>query len=222
MPCANYQDGNMTGEESPAAKAVARPAQAPDLRASHADRDQVAEILRVAAGDGRLTADELDERIEAALSARTVSDLATLTADLPAAAPGQLSAEPKELIRIDQRFGDVTRVGRWVVPKRIEIKLTAGNVKLDFTDAVITQGILHIDVDLGLGGDLLLITKPGVVVVTDDLTVRMGDIKVRHRDDPGTPVILRVEVAGRVRGGDIVARLPRRTFRQWVRRENSR
>jgi len=212
----------MTGEESPAAKAVARPAQAPDLRASHADRDQVAEILRVAAGDGRLTADELDERIEAALSARTVSDLATLTADLPAAAPGQLSAEPKELIRIDQRFGDVTRVGRWVVPKRIEIKLTAGNVKLDFTDAVITQGILHIDVDLGLGGDLLLITKPGVVVVTDDLTVRMGDIKVRHRDDPGTPVILRVEVAGRVRGGDIVARLPRRTFRQWVRRENSR
>jgi len=212
----------MTGEESPAAKAVARPAQAPDLRASHADRDQVAEILRVAAGDGRLTADELDERIEAALSARTVSDLATLTADLPAAAPGQLSAEPKELIRIDQRFGDVTRVGRWVVPKRIEIKLTAGNVKLDFTDAMITQGILHIDVDLGLGGDLLLITKPGVVVVTDDLTVRMGDIKVRHRDDPGTPVILRVEVAGRVRGGDIVARLPRRTFRQWVRRENSR
>ena len=212
----------MTGEESPAAKAVARPAQAPDLRASHADRDQVAEILRVAAGDGRLTADELDERIEAALSARTVSDLATLTADLPAAAPGQLSAEPKELIRIDQRFGDVTRVGRWVVPKRIEIKLTAGNVKLDFTDAVITQGILHIDVDLGLGGDLLLITKPGVVVVTDDLTVRMGDIKVGHRDDPGTPVILRVEVAGRVRGGDIVARLPRRTFRQWVRREHSR
>jgi hypothetical protein len=35
---------------------------APDqLRASHEDRDRVVELLRVAAGDGRLTADELDE-----------------------------------------------------------------------------------------------------------------------------------------------------------------
>ena len=47
---------------------------APDrrnLRVSHEDRDQVAEQLRVAAGDGRLTADELDERLETALTART-------------------------------------------------------------------------------------------------------------------------------------------------------
>jgi len=33
------------------------------------------------------------------------------------------------------------------------------------------------------------------------------------------PVILRVELAGRIRAGDIVARLPRRTFLQWLRRE---
>src|ERR1700759_578189 len=55
------------------------------LRVSHEDRDQVAEALRVAAGDGRLTADELDERLELALSARTYDDLAPLLADLPAA-----------------------------------------------------------------------------------------------------------------------------------------
>lgn len=41
------------------------------------------EILQVAAGDGRLTAAELDERLDAALSARTTGDLARLTADLP-------------------------------------------------------------------------------------------------------------------------------------------
>ena len=63
---------------------------APDnrnLRVSHEDRDQVAEQLRVAAGDGRLTADELDERLETALTARTYGELEVLLVDLPAA-PG--------------------------------------------------------------------------------------------------------------------------------------
>jgi hypothetical protein len=41
----------------------------------HEDRHRVVDILRVAAGDGRITADELDERLEAALSARTVGEL---------------------------------------------------------------------------------------------------------------------------------------------------
>lgn len=210
----------MTGEQSPAGDAAGRPGSAPDLRVSHKDRDQVVEILREAAGDGRLTADELDERVEAALTARTVSDLAVLTADLPTPSV-ESSAQPKDLIKINQRFGSVERTGRWVVPRRMEIRLTAGDVKLDFTEAVITQARLHIDVDLGLGADLLLVTKPGIVVTTDDLTVRMGDIKVRpRRTDQNTPVILRVEVAGRVRGGDIVARYPRRTPGQWMRGEN--
>ena len=55
------------------------------LRVSHEDRDRVAEALRVAAGDGRLSADELDERLERALTARTYDDLAVLVADLPPA-----------------------------------------------------------------------------------------------------------------------------------------
>jgi hypothetical protein len=54
------------------------------MRASHEDRDRTVDVLRVAAGDGRLTLEELDERLEAALSARTVGELAVLTADLPA------------------------------------------------------------------------------------------------------------------------------------------
>jgi hypothetical protein len=55
----------------------------PPLRASAADREQAVDILRVAAGDGRLTLAELDERLEGALSARTIGELVTLTADLP-------------------------------------------------------------------------------------------------------------------------------------------
>ena len=175
------------------------------------------EVLRDAAGDGRLSASELDERVEAALTARTGSELAALTADLPAA-PGR---QAKELVRIDQRFGEVARTGRWVVPKRMEIKATAGDVTLDFTEAVITHDTLHIDVELGIGADLVLVTRPGVEVDIDDLTVRMGDVKIRHGAGR-TPVALTGVVSGRVRGGNVVARLPRRTFGQWLRREPPR
>jgi len=55
----------------------------PDLRASDADREAIAERLRAAAGEGRLTLEEADERLAAAYAARTVAELAPLTADLP-------------------------------------------------------------------------------------------------------------------------------------------
>jgi hypothetical protein len=187
-------------DELPADPAAPGHRAAPELRASHADRDRVVEILRVAAGDGRLTADELDERLEAALSARTHGE------------------QPKDLVRITQRFGDAERTGRWVVPRRMEIRSTAGGVKLDFTEAVITHDTLRIDVELGFGGDLLLVTRPGVVVDADDLEVSLGDVKLKAGADPHAPVILRVKLAGRIRGGDVVARPRRRTFWQWLRR----
>lgn len=111
---------------------------------SDRDRDRVVEILRVAAGDGRLSADELDERVGAALSARTGSELAALTADLP---PDGMPEQAKDLIRIDQSLGDVVRTGRWLVPRRMEIRLKFCDAKLDFTDAVITHNTLHIELD---------------------------------------------------------------------------
>jgi hypothetical protein len=60
---------------------------APDhgrLRASHADREQVVDLLKAAFVQGRLTQDELDARVGQALAARTYAELATLTADLTA------------------------------------------------------------------------------------------------------------------------------------------
>jgi hypothetical protein len=67
----------------PAGPATAGPARRTDQRASDADRDIAADILCAAVGDGRLTLDELDDRLGAALSARTTIELAALIADLP-------------------------------------------------------------------------------------------------------------------------------------------
>lgn len=60
------------------------------LRVSDADREEVVERLRLAAGDGRLTIDELSDRIEHAYAAKTFADLDAVTADLP----GRSTAEP--------------------------------------------------------------------------------------------------------------------------------
>src|SRR5829696_545942 len=56
---------------------------ADDLRASDAERERVVEQLRAHAGEGRLTIDELDERVGHVYAARTRRDLAALTRDLP-------------------------------------------------------------------------------------------------------------------------------------------
>jgi Domain of unknown function (DUF1707) len=71
--------------------ASVRPA-APPQRAADADRDIAADILCAAVADGRITLEELDERLGAVLSARTLTELATLIADLPDRRPGPRSA----------------------------------------------------------------------------------------------------------------------------------
>ena len=59
------------------------PADPRQLRAADTDRDQTAEVLRRAAAEGRITFEELDERIGRAYAAKTFADLEALTSDLP-------------------------------------------------------------------------------------------------------------------------------------------
>ena len=193
----------------------------PELRASHADRDRAVEELRVAAGDGRLTAEELDERLEAALTARTYRDLAVLTADLPAAAGRAASvagAKPKDVLRIQRRGGNVRQAGRWLVPKRMEIQVVGGSARLDFTEAVIFEPTLQVDAHIR-GGRLLIITRPGIVVDATEVAMVGGRVAVRPDNGIDPPVILTVEVSGEIRGGNVRVRPPHRTLVQWLRRQ---
>ena len=200
-----------------------------ELRASHADRDQVVELLRVAAGDGRLSAEELDDRLERALTARTYAELTALTADLPGTpgaivvppGAGALTAKPKDLVRIDVHGSSARRDGHWVVPKELDVKVRGGGVTLDFTEAVITQPLLRITAEVR-GGGLRLITRPGIVVDADDISQHGGSVTLPEPPGPGDPILLRVEISGSVRGGGITAEpppppgRPRRTFWQWL------
>ena len=183
------------------------PGASPGVRASDADRDQVVDVLRAAAGDGRLTADEFDERLEAALSSRTLGELAALTADLTGGPgrSGAATAQAKDVFRIDKHGGSLRRYGRWVVPRRLELRSSWCDVMLDFTNAVITCDTLRIDMNVR-GGSLILLARPGTVVDAGSLTVRDTYVTVGPSAWPGVPVILRVQLAGRMCYGQIEAR----------------
>jgi hypothetical protein len=177
-------------------------------------------MLRVSAGDGRLTAEELDERLEQAMTARTYGELARLVADLPAvgSVASPVTSRAKDVARIDTRSGHVKRVERWVVPGRMEVKVTSGHVTLDFTRAVITQPTLKLDVDVRSGA-VKLMTRPGIVVDADDVTIRSGGVKVKAPWGSDGPVDLHIVVTGRVGSGHLVARPRNRNFWQWLTRQ---
>ncbi|MCX4904364.1 DUF1707 domain-containing protein [Streptomyces sp. NBC_00878] len=208
----------MSGEILPTGKRSGS-GSSPELRASHADRDRVVDVLRVAAGDGLLTAAELDERLEVALSARTVGELTPLTADLPpvSASVGAAVTEVKDVLRIDRKFSTVKRGGPWVVPRRLELAVQWCDVTLDFTQAVITQDTLRIDMDMP-GKTLTLITRPGIVVDADGLSLAHSKVRIHQASDLAVPIKLRVELVGSKSFGRVVVRPPRRTFGQWLLR----
>ncbi|GHF53591.1 DUF1707 SHOCT-like domain-containing protein [Streptomyces morookaense] len=175
----------------------------PESRASHEDRDRVVDVLRIAMGDGRLTAEELDDRLEKALSARTLGELAALTADLPAASAAG------DVLVVEQRGGKWARSGRWSVPARIELRARLCRVTLDFTDAAITSGTLRIDADMQ-HSTLFVVGLPGMLIDTDGLALEYSTCRLRSGSAAGTDPRFRIELAGTLRHSKVVERRPRR------------
>jgi DUF1707 SHOCT-like domain len=199
----------------------ADPPSSPVLRASDADRDRVIELLRAAVADGRLDQAEFDERVDAALAARTIDALAPLTADL-IAAPGHCGAltlplagtpaEPAaELLTISEKHGSVRRDGRWTLPHRLALRTAWCDVLLDLTSAVRSGPELIIELRVR-GGDVELVLAPGMVVDANDLSVRHSTLSISPDAGDDTPEMLHVRLVGRMRHARISTRwqAPRR------------
>lgn len=173
----------------------------PNLRASHADRDRVVDALRVAAGEGRLSAEELDSRLEAALSARTMGELAGLTADLPT----KPASQSRDVLVVEQHGGKFAREGRWQVPPRIELRTQLCRVTLDFTQAVITSEVLLIETDM-MHGRLIIVSAPGIVIDTDGLQLTYSKVRLRPRTPAAEPR-LRIELVGKLLHSSVIERV---------------
>jgi hypothetical protein len=128
-----------------------------DLRASDTDREHVAERLRAAAGHGRISLDELEERLEAVYAAKTYGELVPITADLPrdAAADGLGAPVGQALRPVGPRdaaplvtgapgsarrsaiaiMSGAKRAGAWVLPRRFRAFAFWGGVVIDLREA---------------------------------------------------------------------------------------
>jgi uncharacterized protein DUF1707 len=172
------------------------------LRASHEDRDRVVDALRIAGGDGRLSAEELDSRLESALSTQTLGELAELTADLPIAP----TAQGKDVLVVQQHGGRYVREGHWSVPTRIELRTRECRVTFDFTHAVITSDVLRIETDM-VHGKLFLVSSPGIVIDTDGLNLTYSKLKL-HSENSATDTRLRIELVGQLLHAKVIEKRP--------------
>ncbi|MFD6098938.1 DUF1707 domain-containing protein [Nocardiopsis flavescens] len=109
----------------------AHPAPAAGMRASHHDRDAVVDLLRDAAAEGRIDHEELDERLERALTSRTRAELAALTVDLPAPPDSGPALPP--LVLKGGLSGATRGPGQWETPAHVIARGGVGGVKIDFS-----------------------------------------------------------------------------------------
>jgi hypothetical protein len=150
------------------------------MRVSDAEREQVAERLREAAGQGRITLDELDTRLEANYAAKTYAELAEITRDLPVQGSAELAmtgsgAFPAERIGGTPRrrlcvaiMSGVRRKGPWVVPPVCTAVAFMGGVDMDLREARFSERKVKIQAFALMGGVN--------VVVPEDIEVDVAGI----------------------------------------------
>ncbi|GEP34912.1 hypothetical protein NSZ01_26800 [Nocardioides szechwanensis] len=151
------------------------------LRISDAERHRVAEILREAAGDGRIDLTELDQRLEATYAARTYGDLVPITHDLPAhrdpvASPAPAPATAPVDTRTQRRFAilsGVDRSGVWTVPEHLTILCLMGGANLDLRQATFAAREVVITVNAFMGGASIIV-GPHTHVVVEGIGVMGG------------------------------------------------
>jgi hypothetical protein len=168
------------------------------VRASDADRELVVETLRQAAGDGRLTIGELDQRLEAASAARTYAELDMLTVDLPATGvlapagnlPQRFGGKPTARFGI-ALMGGFGRAGRWVVPRRFTGLAIMGYGRINMRNARFTERTVRITA-LALMGGIDIVVPEDAELHAHGLGI-MGIFRGHRTPEPGqagAPVII--------------------------------
>lgn len=183
----------------------------PSARVSDTERETAAEVLRSATADGRLELSELDERINAAYTARTRTELDAVTADLPTATEPEL-----EPLHLRTNSGSLVKDGHWRVPAEIIVECVSGGIRVDFTQAMCAQPEVTLTATVH-SGSVQIVVPHGWLVEQNQAEVHSGGIRnqLRIPPEPGAPIL---RVSGEVRSGGLVIRHPRRSFWAWLLR----
>jgi hypothetical protein len=168
-----------------------------DMRISDAERDQVAAILRDAAGEGRLDLEELDERLTAVYAAKTYGDLEPITRDLPGSTARPVAAPQGD------RFGGTPgsraafgimsgfqRKGAWVVPEEFTAVAFWGGGELDLREARFAAPVVKIQAFAVMGGMEVLVPEDAEVHVNGIGIMGGFDHRASGVGAPGAPKIV--------------------------------
>ncbi|MET1006283.1 MAG: DUF1707 domain-containing protein, partial [Propionibacteriaceae bacterium] len=167
--------------------------------------DQVTDVLHAAYAEGRIDNDEHDERVLAALRAKTFDDLIPLTADLVPTSPVGTS-DPRttngsqhlvvsnggtdEPDRMTAALSEVKRVGKWRMRRRSNANVFLGSVQLDLTEAAFESAVVEVNVTQFLGSVFLRV--PVGVTVRDETAHVLGEASIKGigEPDPAYPTIV--------------------------------
>ncbi|MDW5597811.1 DUF1707 domain-containing protein [Conexibacter stalactiti] len=194
----------------------------PAMRASDADRERAATLLRDSAADGRLTVEELTDRLELAWSAKTLDQLTELTADvdrgdtpqpLAATAPaGPATPRLKATSWLVAVMGGTSRKGRWRADRQVRAIAVMGGCDIDLRNAELEGGEVTITAIAVMGGIDICVPE-GVAVEVGGFVLMGGkDTKVDGVPRPGAPLV-RVRAFG-LMGGVSVHTPKRRRSRE--------
>ena len=149
--------------------------QPPELRVSDADREAAVVRLREAGGEGRLTLEELAERVERADGARTRGELDALTADLPdvPSARAYPDAPTKERRWVVAIMGGEERKGRWRPARRTNALSIMGGVDIDLREAELADGAEILAT--AVMGAVTITVPPGVSVEMSGFALMGGN-----------------------------------------------
>jgi uncharacterized small protein (DUF1192 family) len=169
------------------------------VRVGDIERGQAITQLQQAGLEGRLTAEELDERI-----ALAQDELERLVADLPAQRP---SARPETEVELRSSVGSIKRAGVWTVPRRLLVSSGTGSVRLDFSAARIE--FPEIDIELSVGtGSTTIVLPAGASANINDVSTGTGGVRSRVPDTP-TDAAPHFRISGHTGTGSIKVRYPR-------------
>jgi Domain of unknown function (DUF1707) len=193
----------------------------PAQRASDADRERTATLLREAAGDGRLTVEELGERLDAAYAARTTTELEPLLADVrdPAdaaaghAQPLPVRPGPGATRWIVSLLGGNDRKGRWRIAPRCTVVNVMGGSDLDLHDAELAAQRVELRVFSFMGGSDIRVPEGLDVEVSKFALMGGNDVDLGpQRPRTGGPAV-RIRLLS-IMGGSNVKRGRRRSRRE--------
>jgi hypothetical protein len=196
----------------------------PALRASDADRERHAEILRTATGEGRLTMEELDERLDQVYASKTHAELELLIADV--VVPGDHVTLNKRM-PVNRRekgtnwlvsvMSGHDRKGRWRVGENLKVINVMGGSDLDLNDAELTDDHVHMTVFSLMGGADVRVPEGLNVEVSEFAFMGGNGIHLGEtRPDPGGPT-LHINVISIMGGTDV--KRGRKLTRQERRRQ---